>query len=204
MKKYILLSFILLTLTLSYSSFAAERRNITMNFPEEVLADTLRRVVPLTFEGMSSKMEGTVTIAKISDLRLLDRQIRCHLDLIGNNLNLITTLGNQDIRLKLGSARVNFDCDAGIRYDPGQKKLFIRPVAKGIDGAEAIQKGDIGRALLLFLNGQEFGIEIQDLEPIIAEASNKTVTIHTKIKDIQAVKGALQISLTPVVAAAPK
>lgn len=204
MRKCFLFLFIILAIIQSVQSTAAERRNITMNFPEAVLADTLQRVVPLSFAGISSRMEGTVTIANISDLRLLDKQIHCRLDLIGNNLNLITSVGSQDIRLKLGSARVDFDCEAGIRFDPEQKKLFIRPVARGIDGAEAIKQGDIGRALLLFLNGQEFGIEIQDLEPIIAEASNKTITIHTKISDISVLQGFLQISLTPEVAAASK
>lgn len=183
---------------------ATEKPHITMNFPEAVIADTLQRIVPLSFAGVSSKMEGTVTIAKISNFRLLDQQIFCHLDLVGNNLNLVTRVANQDIRLKLGSARVNFDCDAEIRYDGLQKKLFIRPVARGINGPEAIESGDIGKALLLFLNGQEFGIAINDLEPIIADASNKTITIHTKITDIRAMKGMLQVSLAPVVAASPK
>jgi len=203
MKKGILIFFLtLFTVNFSSPLHAAEKQNfITMNFPEAVIADALKRIVPLTFAGVSKTMEGSVTIAEISNLQLHDQKIFCHLKLMGNNLNLITTVANQDIRLKLGSAQVDFDCDAQIRYDAPRKTLFIRPVARGIVAEDALKSGDIGKALLLFLNGREFGIEMKELDPIIAEASDKTVTIQTQIMDIRTVKGALQLALAPAVSA---
>ena len=45
---------------------------------------------------------------------------------------------------------------------------------------------------------------MQNLEPIITEASDKIITINTKIVDIKGVEGALQINLAPTVTASPR
>ena len=176
---------------------------ITMSFPESVISDVLGKSLPLTFEGLSQRMEGSITIVKIENLRIAHQQIFSKLHLYGKNLSLVTRVANQDIRLRLGSATIDFDCETRIRYDATKKKLYIRPIAKQIDSSKALQQGDIGSALALFLNGQEFAVDVQELAPILLEASNKNLNIHTQIVDIRAVQGGVQIYLYPRVAAVP-
>lgn len=183
---------------------AAPDQYITMNLPEAVIAEALKRVVPLSLDSASSRLEGTITVVNITDFQIKDKQIRCHLDIMGTDLELVTKVASQDIRLKLGSARIDFDCDAHIRYDAAKKTLYIRPIASGIQNQDEPSKGDIGQTLLLFLNGQEFPLTMQDLDPIITEASNKIITIETEIVDITSVEGALQLSLAPNVTASPR
>ena len=45
---------------------------------------------------------------------------------------------------------------------------------------------DIGQALVALLNGREFPITLQNLDPIIAKSGAKTITINTRITDIRA------------------
>lgn len=177
---------------------------ITMNVPEAVIAEAMKQILPLSLNTSSSTLEGTITVVKITDLRIKNQQILCHLEILGNNLHLVTRVANQDIRLKLGSAKLDFDCDARIRYDAAKQTLYIRPTASDVQGSDALTKGDIGQTLILFLNGREFPVTMQDLEPIITEASDKMITIKTNIVDVKGVEGALQISLSPTVTASPR
>lgn len=199
-----LFTFFSLLIPLRLQAAAVTNQYITMNLPETVIVKAMQRVLPLSLNPPSSMLDGTITIINISNFRVKDQQILCRLDLMGKNLHLVTRVGNQNIRLKLGSAKVNFDCDIRIRYDRTKQILYIQTAAINNQGAEEPRKGDITQALLLILNGQEFPIAMQNLKPIIAEASDKIITIRTNIEEIRAIKGALQLSLTPNITASPR
>ncbi len=193
--------FFLLLIPLQLLAATSTIKYITMNLPETVIAEAINQILPLSLNGTSSRLDGTITIINISNFRVKNQQILCHLDLEGNNLHLVTKVANQNIHLKLGSARINFDCDVRLRYDQTRKTLYIRPMANDVQGTDALKKGDIGQALVLLLNGQEFPITMQSLKPIIAVVSDKIINIKTKIVDIKAIEGALQVSLEPVITA---
>lgn len=204
MTKLLIFTLSFLMISLQLQAAADTNQYITMNVPEAVIAEAMKEILPLSLNTSSSTLEGTITVVNISDLRIKNKQILCHLDIMGDNLNLVTTVANQDIRLKLGSAKLDFDCEARIRYDAAKQTLYIRPTASDVQGSDALTKGDIGQTLMLFLNGREFAVTMQDLEPIITEASDKIITIKTNIADVKSVEGALQISLSPNVTASPR
>ncbi len=196
-----------LLLFLHQQNFAAaveDNRNIIMTIPEAVIDAALQQVLPITLDDTSSRIEGTVTLVKISRLKLHDDQISFHLDLRGDDLSLVTTVANQDIHLKLGSAQLDFDCDAYLRFDQEEQILYVRPVARDIRPEEGLQRGDIGNALILFLNGREFPLVLQDIEPIIAETSHKNLSIAARITNISSIRGALQLRLKPLITATPR
>jgi hypothetical protein len=183
----------------------AKNQLITMNLPDAVIAEALKRVLPLALNSSSSGLEGVITIVGITNFRVKDQQILCHLDLMGDNLHLVTSVANQDIRLKLGSARLDFDCEARIRFDAVREILFIRPTAGDMQSSSVLGKGEIGQAIIdLLVNGREFSVSMQGLKPIMAETSDKVITIRTNIVDIKAVEGALQCSIAPAVSTAPR
>ncbi len=177
---------------------------ITITVPQQIIQDSLTRILPITIASTSDQLEGTITIVNISDFKITEKRITGNIDLKGENLNLITSVANQDFRLKLGTAQVDFDCIADLRYDARQKILYIRPVAEGIDSEEAVKKGEIGKALLLFLDGREFPIEMHNLEPVIAEVGNKLLTVRTDIADISTSPAALHLKLMPLITASQK
>lgn len=172
---------------------------ITLNIPEPLIEDIIDKILPLTFAGDSSRLEGTITIEQISNLSLQQQRISGHITVNGQDLSLVTSVANQDIRLKLGSAHVDFDSDADLRFDRKKQTLYIRPLVDGIDAEEALQNGDIGKAILLFLHGREFPLDLRDIEPVLAETTNKTIAVSAHIADIRVIPGGLQLSLVPVV-----
>ncbi|MFN2354386.1 MAG: hypothetical protein ABR512_07670 [Desulfopila sp.] len=172
---------------------------ITLDIPEPLIEDIIDKILPLTFADDSSRLEGTITIEQISNLSLQQQRISGHITINGQDLSLVTSVANQDIRLKLGSAHVDFDSDADLRFDRKKQTLYIRPLVDGIDAEEALQNGDIGKAILLFLHGREFPLDLRDIEPILAETADKTIAVNTHIADIRVIPGSLQLSLVPVV-----
>jgi hypothetical protein len=54
--------------------------------------------------------------------------------------------------------------------------------------------------LVAVLNGREFPVTMQELDPLIARAGNKTITINTTVANIQAKPQSIQLSLLSSVA----
>ncbi len=177
---------------------------IIIAIPESVIIEVLAQTLPLTLDGDSERLEGTITIVGISGFRLDDNLIIGHIALTGQDLSLVTSVADQDIRLKLGNASVDFDCEAELRFDEARQTLYIKLVARGIEAEKALESGDIGQALLLFLNGREFPIALEDIHPIVAEAGDKVITIDTHVSDIRSAAGMLQVSLLPKITTTPK
>lgn len=185
--------------------FAADRETcITLLFPEAILNKTMQQVLPLSFKSTNAKMEGTITISEISDIRITGGRVSCHLNLAGQNLSLIASLNGQAIKLKIGDAHVDFNCVSQIRYDAQRKSLFIMPTANDIDTSQALQSGDISKSMLTFFNGHEFEIKLQDIAPLITEVSGKIITLQSDIQAINPINGAFEILLTPRVTVSQK
>lgn len=157
----------------------------------------------LSFDMASDQVEGNITIEKISALSLQNQRVSALITIFGTNVVIKTMVGNQEIRLQLGSAAANFDCDADLRYDAQQQTLYLRPLPRNLEADQSIKKGDIGEALLLLLNGKEFPLEMKNTKPIIAETNFKIVTIKTRIADIRAMPQTLEIDLTPDISSKP-
>ena len=204
MRKLLLpiLAYVVLLPAFQLYADSANNQLITMTLPNAVIVEALKRILPLKMNGSASGLEGTITIVDITNFRLKDQHMLCHLDLMGNNLHLVTRVASQEIRLKLGTARVDFDCDATIRYDAARQILFIRPTTSAVRSSNAMSKADIGQALMLLVDGQEFPVSMQNLKPFIAETSDKIITVSTKIVAVRAVAGALELSLAPTVTTA--
>ncbi len=182
---------------ISVQAAPSNDRLITMQVPDAVVADAMKRVLPLRVDGSSSGLEGNLKIVSISNFRVKDKQIHCHVEMEGTDLHLVRTVADQPIRLKLGSARMAFDCSARIRFDAVRQILYIQPSAGDVRASEALIKGDIGQIVLLLVDGRRFPVAIQNLKPVIAEIEDKVITLKTKIVDIRVAQGAFQLSLSP-------
>lgn len=181
----------------------AENRYITVNLPESVIQNSLTHILPLSLDAATTTTEGTITIEEVSNLRLRDQHVSALIRLRGTDLVVKTKIADQAIRLQLGSAIADFDCDAELRYSASQQTLYVRPKPRNEKAEEALREGNIGAALLMLLNGQEYPLALHDIKPIVAQASDKTITIQTRIADISSIQGALQLSLIPVISTAP-
>ncbi len=199
--KYLIKNTPLLSLILLLTSFPAmaseKQYYITMHIPQSVIRQTLAEITPLSVQTASKNLEGTITIARIAKLKLEHNKILARVHLIGDKLNVITQVAGQNIRLQLGRAEVEIDCQVQVRYNAKNKTLYLRPLAKNIEGADTLKQGDVGESLLILFHNKEFPVTVQELKPILAKAANTSIVIEPRIANIQVVEQAIQMLFIP-------
>jgi hypothetical protein len=189
----------LFTVTAFCRSAAAEDV-ITLMLPESVIAKSVTALLPMRIDAHSKAVQGDIMIKSISDFQLSNNQLACRLRLAGNNLGLATEIAGHEIKLKVGAVEIDVQTNATLRYDAEQQTLFVKPVVKNLNpGGGKNANADIGQALVALLNGNEFPITLQNLDPIIAKSGGKVITINTRITDIKAQPEALRLSLVPLI-----
>jgi len=190
--------FFLLALIVPTLLFAgpAKDKTILINVPESVLAQAIEEMLPLDIDPASPGLQGSITVSRIDDLRITDQNIFCKLRLSGKNLQILTEIAGHQINLKVGEIELNFNCAAKLRYDGARQILYIKPTLSDISSPKP-SNTDIGGTLLPILNEHEFPVSLRDLQPLIADTSDKTLAITMHIADARAVGGALQLSIVP-------
>lgn len=199
MNKRIFLIFLIFLVFLISSSPVTANDNITLNLPEKVIAQAITAMLPFNIDADSKNIQGNITIINISGLALTKHHLACQLHLAGSNLVFLTEIAGHEIKLKVGAVEIDFKANAALRFDEEKQILYIKPVVKDVAASGDGKNGEIGQALIALLNGREFPISMQEIDPIIAEAGAKTVTISTRIADIQAEKDFLQFQLAPTI-----
>lgn len=200
---YLFFRLTLITLFLFASSLqnAVAKEPIRLTIPQSVITEVTRALLPIHIDTHSKSVDGDITIINISELQLTDGHLACRLHLGGKNLALLTDIAGHEIRLKVGSIELDVSTDAALRFDVEKQILYIRPIIKNVAGSGSGANGEIGKALIAMLDGREFPINMQQLDPLVAETGAKTVTIDTKIVNIEAKPKSLQLSLHPLISA---
>ncbi len=180
---------------------AAAEDVITLMLPESVIARSVTAVLPLRIDAHSPSVQGDIIIKSITDFQLNNNQLACRLRLGGTNLGFLAEIAGHEIKLKVGAVEIDVQTNATLRYDAAQQTLFVKPVVKNLSPGGKDANADIGQALVALLNGKEFPITLQNLDPIIAKSGAKTIIINTRITDIKAQPEALRLSLVPLISA---
>ncbi len=199
-KLSVTVTFLLLTLIGSLHDAAAEDV-ITLTLPESVIAKAVTAVLPLRVDAHSKSVQGDIVIKSITDFQLSSNQLACRLRLAGTNLGFVSEIAGHEIKLKVGAVEIDVQTNATLRYDAAQQTLFVKPVVKNLSPGGKDANADIGQALVALLNGREFPITLQNLDPIIAKSGGKVITINTRVTDIKAQPEALRLSLVPLISA---
>ncbi len=172
---------------------------IRLTIPQSVITEVSKTLLPISIDTHSKSIDGDITIINISKVKLTDGHLACRLHLAGTNLALLTEIAGHDIRLKVGSIELDVTTDAALRFDTKKQILYLKPIIKNVGAGGSGPNGEIGKALIAMLNGREFPINMQELDPLVAQAGAKTVTINTQIVNIEAKPKMIQLSLKPVI-----
>ena len=175
--------------------------SITLSLPASVISEAVTALLPIDVNATSKAIQGKITIISIKNLQMLENQVKARLHLSGKNLELVSAVAGHQIRLKVGSVDLDFNILAQVRFDAKTQILYIKPLIDEVQAAENASGGDAGLALVALLNGQEFPINMQKIDPIVAKAGVKTLTIANQIADIRAKKDVLLFSLAPRITA---
>ncbi len=182
---------------LFFSCPVMANNNITLNLPEKVIAQAITAMLPFDIDAHSKNIQGNITVINISKLEITNQHLGCQLHLAGNNLVFVTEIAGHEIKLKVGAVEIDFKANAALRFDSAKQTLYIKPVVKDVTARGDSKNDEIGQALIALLNGREFPVTLQKIDPLIAKAGAKTVTISTIIANIQAKQDFLQLELTP-------
>jgi len=196
----LLLPFLLFTLISFFSATSVTAEDmITLRLPQQVIARAVDAVLPYKIDTSSKSISGDITIVSITEIVLDDGLLTCHLHLKGDDLAVTTEIAGHKIRLDVGSTEIDFTTDAAVRFDSKQQILFIRPLVRDLSSGGAGSTADIGQAIVALFNGQEFPVQMQKLEPLLAYTGTKEIKINSRIAYIAAIPKAIQIGLTPMI-----
>ncbi|MDR0477602.1 MAG: hypothetical protein LBH14_06665 [Desulfobulbaceae bacterium] len=169
-------------------------QNIVLSLPESALAQALAAVTPFSFNSASKMIRGTITVRAIRNLRLGNNHVQARLDLAGSNLEVVTELAGQQLRMKVGEAALAAEVLAERCCDAKRQILYIKPI---IDQAQRVEGNEVGRGLVDLFNNQEFPVSMRSIQPFTAEVGGKTIAIATTVADVRALPQKLELSLTP-------
>ena len=170
---------------------------ITLTVPESVLAEAVRQSLPVLIDTGSDTVEGSISIQKIDALQLGDQQISAIITLIGNDIQIKTSIAGQQLRLKLGTVKLDFNISADTRYDEPSRTLFIKPTVTDLKSQDGQAGDELGNLLIGLFNGREFPLAIDKLQPIITDTGSKKLAIEMQIKNVTVSKNLLTMHLLP-------
>lgn len=195
-----LLSFLLTTTATSAST---TDDTITMNIPEGVILTAVQSSLPIDFKLDSKTLLGSVSIDTIEDLQFQQDKLSSHITLSGHDLNIVTSIAGQNLRMKIGSLSMSFQIDASTRFDAKSQTLFIRPMITDMQSSNT-QQGDIASAIVLLFNNREFPITLDTLRPFTKDTGSKHLTVAMDIATITLQQDSLALGITPTITATPK
>ncbi len=176
---------------------SSDMQNLTLSIPESVLAEAVQKSLPFLLDTGSDSVEGSISIQRIDDLQLADRQISGTVTLIGNDIQISTAIAGQRLRLKLGTVQLSFNLVAESRYDDVSRTLFIKPTVTDLQSEKGQAGDELGNLLVGLFNGKEFPLTIDTLQPIIADTGSKKLAIGMQIKNISITENMLSLDLLP-------
>ena len=172
---------------------------ITLTIPESMLAEAVRQSLPVLIDPGSDTVEGSISIENIDHLQLGDQQISAIITLIGNDIKIKTTIAGQQLRLKLGTVKLNFNITADTRYDEPSQTLFIKPTVTDLKTQDGQSGDELGNLLIGLFNGREFPLAIDKLQPIITDTGSKKLAIEMQIKNVTISRDLLTMHLLPLI-----
>lgn len=190
------ISLILILLTGALSLASPNQQAITMTLPDSVVKEAIHESLPVEFPIQSKTLLGSLSIDTIENLQFQQNKLSSHITLTGHRLNIVTSIAGHDLRMKIGSLTMSFQCDATIRFDPANQTLYLKPVITELHSADN-KKADIASTIVLLFNNREFPLQIEKLKPIIADTGNTLLNISMDIANIELRPNNLLLSITP-------
>jgi len=170
---------------------------ITLTIPESVLAEAVKQSLPVPIDTGSDTVAGSISIENIDQLQLEKQQISALVTLIGNDIQIKTTIAGQQLRLKVGDVKLEFNITADTRYDAPSQTLFIKPTVTDLKTEKGQSGDELGSLLAGLFNGREFPLAIDRLQPIITDTGSKKLAIGMQIKNVTIARNLLTLHLLP-------
>ena len=157
---------------------------VALTIPEAILVKAVQQSLPVQIDPGSDTVGGSIHIENIENLQLDDQNISASVTLVGNEIQIKTTIAGQQLRLKVGNVKLEFAITADTRFDNATQTLFIKPTVTDLQTKDGQAGDELGTLLVGLFNGQEFPLAIDKLQPIITDTGSKKLAIEMVITDI--------------------
>ena len=197
MKRTISVLMLLLFLMSPFQTYGDKIPTVDIIIPESTLAEAIRTILPFHLFTETKTLEGDLIIDKIEDLALEDQQISGLVTIIGNDVQLITTLAGQSLRLKVGSLKVAFTIVARTRFEESTQTLYIRPSVTDISTKDDGSGSDLGNLIAELFNDREFPLPLDNLQPLVTDTGSKKLIVSMHIAALSISQDSLALHLLP-------
>lgn len=177
----------------------AEKVNntIVLTIPEPILVDAVRKSLPVVLNTGSESLDGSIAIEQIDNLQLSEEQLSALVTVVGNDIQIKTTIAGQQLRLNVGTVQLTFNMAAATRYEAPTQTLFIKPTVTDLKTEQGQAGDELGTLLVGLFNGKEFPLSIDKLQPIITDTGTKKLELGLQIEDILISENMLRLHLLP-------
>jgi len=174
----------------------AKTEAVTITLPEEVIRKSLEDILPLNVEE-KRYLEGTLVVDSISKLVMGENSAVLQGVLLGKNLTVVTRVGNQDLKIKVGDLVLPLTCDLFFRFDSPGKILYVTPrLRQPAAGSVTDMAGSVASVLTLF-NDREYPVSLDSLKTLNARVGDQDISVDMEPVDIKVSRGQLVVRMVP-------
>lgn len=200
--KILAISLLLCLLTSTPSMADLTRQPATMTLPETFVAELVARSLPQKFKLQSNGLLGSVSVDKISKLQLEQDKLSGRATLSGHELNIVTDVAGHQLRMKIGTLTMSFQCEVTTRFDARTQTLYLRPVITDLQSTDR-SKTEIASTIALLFNNRELPLPIENLSPMLIDAGDKALSLSLNIGDIRLQPDKLLLHILPQLTVVP-
>ena len=170
---------------------------VTLNMPESVLREAVRQSLPFEIDTSSQSIDGTVFVKNIDNLELNDRSLSALLVLAGKEISVSTKIAGHQLRLNVGDVEIECTISALVRYDEMSSTLYIKPSVSEYSASGNGQGNELGNLLVALLNGREFPVKVEKLQPLITDLGARQLAVDLMIQDIIVSENMMSFNFKP-------
>ncbi len=170
---------------------------VTIFLPAEVIRATLQDILPLNIEEPNGYVEGTLILNSISRLEMGENSAVLQGTVVGKNLSVVTQVGSQPLRIKVGDLQLPLTYDLFFRYDQAGKVLYVTPrLRQPVSEPVSDMAGSVMSVLTLFSN-REYPVSLDSLKTFTAKVGSQDVTVTMEPVDIRVSNGQMVVRMVP-------
>jgi len=196
---FIFFQVLLLLLMASVFTAAAIDQSVTISIPDDILLRAIKDGLPIPIEAQSQYFQGDVAVQSLEKLQVREKSLYLQGVVAGRNFTMNTSIAGKEISMAIGSVQLPLTCELFLRFDGSKNVLFVTPRFPKPKSLYAADPADALLLLLSSLGEKEYPVELGAIQPILAKAGTRNISIELEPVDILTQKGLLVIKMRPKV-----
>jgi len=192
-----LMTFLLVAVISPLATCHAASGPMTIALPADMIQRSLQAILPLNIDDPGNYVEGTLILNSISELTLANNSAVVEGMVIGRNISIITQVGSQDMRIKVGDLQLPLTCDLTFRYDAGEKVLYVTPRVRPPASGSITDMASSVTALLTLFGNREYPISLPSLKTLNARIGDRNISVDMEPVDIRVSRDQLIVKMVP-------